>query len=181
MSMQSDEELAGLACAGDQAALEALFCRYQLTLRAQVASQVAQAEDVLDIVQDAFVDIVRGLHTYQPGRPVLPWMRVICRNRMFQYLRTLRKMSATDIDALHLTCAAVEARAWDGPAIAHLQKCLENLPDNARTLVHQRYVLSHTVIDMAAALGVTANVLMVRLHRLRGTLRRCLQEKGVQA
>lgn len=82
-----DEALAARAAGGDESALEQLYLRYHGVLRAQVARHLADAEAVHDIVQDAFIDLLKGIHSYDASRPFLPWMRVVCRNCLFRYLR----------------------------------------------------------------------------------------------
>ncbi|MDA3961629.1 MAG: sigma-70 family RNA polymerase sigma factor [Planctomycetota bacterium] len=169
--MPSDEELAERACAGDQEALESLFLRHQLTLRAQVARHLANTDDVLDVVQDAFVAILNGLHTYQAGRPVLPWMRVICRNRMYLHLKRQRRSGAVPLGEREPEDAPVHESLWDEHAISQLQRCLETLPAHARELVDRRYATEQPIMELAAQLGITSNTLMVRLHRVRQGLR----------
>ena len=85
MTTESDETLAQQACNGNQAALEQLFLRHQGSLRAMIARSVFDPEDVHDIVQESFIDVLRGLHTWDAERLFLPWMRVICRNRMIRF------------------------------------------------------------------------------------------------
>jgi RNA polymerase sigma-70 factor (ECF subfamily) len=155
----SDELLAERACAGDQPALEELFVRHQAGLRAMVARSLADPEDVIDVVQDAFVDVIKGLHSYEPGRPFLPWMRVVTRNRLFRFLKDRRRRAAVAVAEALEPADAGDEPDWTEDEIGLLRECVGALGDAARRLVGWRYRDGLPVADLKECLkrkGVTA-------------------------
>lgn len=183
-SVPSDEALAHRAAQGDEQALEQLYLRHQGVLRAQVARHIADSEAVHDIVQDAFIDLLKGLHSYDPTRPFLPWMRVVCRNCLFRYLRQQapRRGHSAMVEEL---VQQVDAQAsghggegddWTQPRmLAALRRCLQGLSANHHDVISAHYLEGVSLVDLAQRLGCTANALMVRVHRLRGKLKTCVQ------
>ena len=176
-----DATLARRAADGDRAAVATLFRRWHDRLLAQVLRQVSDAELAGDIVQDSFIDLLKGIRGYDPARPFGPWLRTICRNRMLRHLRRTRPGIGSDL--LEALVAAEEdegAAELDEDCLAALRACLQGLDPDQRQLLRRHYVLGERLVDIAAALACQANALMVRFHRLRKRLRACLETKGVR-
>src|ERR1700740_215623 len=91
------------AQAGDQSA-------YRLVLRAMLPVIRSYArrrifDDILveDVIQDTLLTIHKLRHTYDPGRPLLPWLAVITSARAIDALRKtgrVRSREVIDEDAL---------------------------------------------------------------------------------
>jgi RNA polymerase sigma factor (sigma-70 family) len=177
-----DQKLALRAASGDRQALEALYLRHQAGLRLAILRHRVDAALADDVVQDAFVDLARGMQTYDPQRPFLPWMRRVCHNRLIKHLR-MRRPGA---DPAMLETLVGPEDSTPGPFsgqedIAALRRCVEALPSEQRELLDRRYARGESMSSMAANLHVEVNALMVRFHRLRRRLRDCLKAKGIEA
>lgn len=82
-----------LARAGDKAALNELLARYRARLRRMVELRLdrrLQARiDASDVIQDAYVDVVRRLDEYlrEPKYPLFLWLRLIVGERLLKLHR----------------------------------------------------------------------------------------------
>ncbi len=76
----SDEELFAAYCAGDQAAYETLFRRYQEPLRRHLERMLGDAAAAEDLVLETFLRLHRHRRRFRPGTTVRPWVYTIARN-----------------------------------------------------------------------------------------------------
>lgn len=165
------------ARAGDREAFGQLVRLHQARLRALVALTVTDRDDVLDIVQESFVDAWRGLDRFDPTREFGPWLRTICRNRVLKHLRDRlpkrrRELALVD-EALIASEPAETAEAPEGRLVA-LRRCLATLDASHRALLERRYHDGVAVQDLASELGKSANAVSMILIRLKGVLQRCV-------
>ncbi|MEO7634963.1 MAG: sigma factor, partial [Sphingomicrobium sp.] len=80
-------QLLSAAQAGDAAAYREFLTDVTPFVRA-LARRKLWAEDAIeDVVQDVLVTVHRVRHTYQPGRPVAPWLAAIAARRSIDSLR----------------------------------------------------------------------------------------------
>ena len=179
----SDEELARRACGGSRQAIEALFVRHHLSLRAMVARSVYDPEDVHDIVQEAFMDVVKGLHSWDDSRPFLPWMRVICRNRMFRFLKRKPKsgmpLQQAELAVFDDDMSENAVSENVSESVEKLQECLQRLSAKQRQILFDRYHRGLSYVMLGEEIGKSANATSVFVHRLRKKLLNCLAHKGI--
>lgn len=169
-----EAQLIKTAVNGDREAFGQLVRLHQARLRALVALTVTDREDVLDIVQESFVDAWRGLDRFDQAREFGPWLRTICRNRALKHLRDRlpkrrRELALVD-EAL---IAAAPAEAPEG-RLAALRRCLDSLDASHRQLLERRYHEGIAVQDLASELGKSANAVSMILIRLKSVLHRCV-------
>ena len=65
---------------GDIEAFDALYGAFAGRLRGYLLSQCRDATLADDLLQETFMQIHRSRRTYQPGRPVTPWIYAIARH-----------------------------------------------------------------------------------------------------
>ena len=65
---------------GDIEAFDALYGEFAGRLRGYLLSQCRDATLADDLLQETFMQIHRSRRTYQPGRPVTPWIYAIARH-----------------------------------------------------------------------------------------------------
>jgi RNA polymerase sigma factor (sigma-70 family) len=78
----SDEEAMKAFCEGDVRALEVLFERYAAPLRSLLIKLCRNESLAADIVQDAFVSVVRGRGRFIDGYRFKPWLYTIALNAL---------------------------------------------------------------------------------------------------
>jgi RNA polymerase sigma factor (sigma-70 family) len=90
----SDETLALRARGGDREAFDSLVHRHKGALYGYCRRYVGDADDAVDILQDAFVAAWMGLSRYDARRPFAAWLRAITLNkcRDFGRRRSVRRL-----------------------------------------------------------------------------------------
>lgn len=162
------------AIAGDQDAFAGLVRLHQARLRGLVALSLSERDDVLEVVQESFVDAWRALDRFDQSREFGPWLRTLCRNRTLKFLRDRlpkRRRELALVDEL-LLAAPVSEPVDD--RLSALRRCLEQLDAEHRRLLEQRFADGTAVQDLALALGKSPNAVSMILLRLKSVLMRCV-------
>lgn len=162
------------AIAGDQDAFAGLVRLHQARLRGLVALTLSERDEVLEVVQESFVDAWRALDRFDQAREFGPWLRTICRNRTLKHLRDRlprRRRELALVDDV-LLAAPVSEPADD--RLAALRRCLEHLDADHRRLLERRFAEGVAVQDLALALGKSPNAVSMILLRLKAALMRCV-------
>jgi RNA polymerase sigma-70 factor (ECF subfamily) len=170
------------ARAGDREAFGELVRRYQAHLRAYVARRVESSQDVYDIVQDAFLDALQNLDAFDLDRPVYPWLRSICHNRMLNYFRSQRRrrnQAQAVMDAALAEAAAPHADREEDTVerIEALKECIRGLTQAQRELLGQRYADGIAIKELAAQMRRSAASITMKLRRIRIVLFDCVQQR----
>ena len=172
-----DTSLIQAAQAGDREAFGQLVRLHQARLRALVALTLTDRDDVLDIVQESFVDAWRGLDRFDATREFGPWLRTICRNRVLKHLRDRlpkRRRELALVDEALIASESAEVEEAPEGRLAALRRCLEALDISHRALLERRYHEGVAVQDLASELGKSANAVSMILIRLKVVLQRCV-------
>ncbi len=82
-----DAELVRLAQAGEERAFQALVVKHQRRVARQVARYVRRADDVEDVVQDAFIRAFRGLGSFRGDSSFYSWLYRIATNTALSFLK----------------------------------------------------------------------------------------------
>ena len=162
------------AAAGDREAFSGLVRLHQARLRALVALSLSERDDVLDVVQEAFVDAWRGLDQFDQTREFGPWLRTICRNRTLKFMhdrlpKCRRELALVD----ELLIAAMPTEEVAEGRLQAMRRCLEQLAVDHRRLLQQRFAEGVAVQDLAVATGKSPNAVSMILLRLKSAVQRC--------
>lgn len=84
---EADAELVRLAQGGDERAFQALVVKYQRRIARHVARYVRRANDVEEVVQDAFIRAYRGLGAYRGDSSFYSWLYRIATNAALSFLK----------------------------------------------------------------------------------------------
>ena len=90
MVADPDIELVRLAQGGDPRAFQALMVKYQRRVARHVARYVKRADDVEEVVQDAFIRAYRGLASFRGESSFYSWLYRIAANVAFSFLKKSR-------------------------------------------------------------------------------------------
>ena len=135
-------------------------------LRARVA-----VDEIEDVYQETFMAVFQARHTYEPGRPLEPWLYAIARNIAADHLR--RRWSRATWE--ELTADLPERVEDDSPAATpDLEQLLTRLPAAQREAFAMLKLDGMTLEDAAGRAGVSVGALKVRAHRAYKALRKLI-------
>ena len=187
----ADESLLPRLRSGEAAAYEALVRRETPRLLAVARRMLRNEEDARDAVQDAFVNAFRAIDAFEGGCRVSTWLHRIMVNAALMKLRTRRRKPEESIEGLLPTFLedghhAHHPREWRDDIETELARkedrdfvraCIDELPESYRTVLLLRDIEDLDTAETAELLGVSENVVKVRLHRARQALRTLLEPR----
>lgn len=157
--------------AGDFGAARSLIHRISPQLHRFFQLQAANRADADDLLQEAWLRIHRVRHTYQPGRPLLPWVYAIARRvRVDHYRKSVRiTVREQPLEDMAETAAAAEpARVED------LEELLAPLPAAQREVLEMLKVAGMSLEEIAQATSCSVGSVKQKVHRAYSTLRQKL-------
>ena len=157
--------LAGIA--GDTDAyrqfLEAVTPYLRSVAIRRCAASGAPRSDAEDIVQDVLLAIHLKRGTWDPARPIGPWLAAIVRNKVIDAFRRRGKRIDVPIDDVIETLATPDTTP--DPDVKLLGSLLARLKDNQRSIVTAISLEGATVRQTAERLQMTEGAVRVALHR----------------
>lgn len=150
------------AQAGDGEAYRALLDDLGPAVLSFLSRRVADRDDLSDAYQDTLLAMHRARHTYQPSRPIEPWLFAIARNVAADYGRRRRRRIGHEVLMAVLPERPVEAERDVG---TQLDAALRRLPNRQREALQLLKFQGLSVAEAAARAGTTPGALKVRAHR----------------
>ena len=84
---------------GDRAAYRELFARYQTPVWSFLVRRTGDREASSELFQETFLRVWRSAATYNPGKPVRPWLyRVASNLARDRYRSSTREVDTTPLD-----------------------------------------------------------------------------------
>ena len=131
----SDEAVAAACCTGDPKAVGELFDRYEIPVT-RYLSRLVGGGDVEDLVQNTFLQIVRGRAKYDGRSSVKTWLFAIATNIMRQHRRSsaLRWKLLWTLTSLSqpTTNESLSSQVDARRNIERVRAAFESLSENAR-------------------------------------------------
>jgi RNA polymerase sigma factor (sigma-70 family) len=168
------------AQAGDTRAYAQLLKEIAPRLRSFLRGQrrFLGEEDIEDLLQDVLLSLHAVRATYDPGRPFMPWLMAIARNRLADSGRRYARRSAHEVqvDELPVTvfdgAADIDAEIYGNPE--ELRKAIQALPRGQRQAIEMLKLREMSLKEASAASGTSAGALKVSVSRAMGALRKAL-------
>ncbi|RMH44881.1 MAG: sigma-70 family RNA polymerase sigma factor [Deltaproteobacteria bacterium] len=188
-----DRELVDRARDGDADAFRVLFERYRRRAYAAAYGMLHNADDALDVVQEAFIKAHRHLGTFQGNASFYTWLYRIVMNLCIDHIRRRKRARHVDFDdAIGHDEAdapvgeeALLPRMLDGNPQRNLARrqvreyiaeALETLSDNHRAVIILRELEGMSYEEMAQAMQCAKGTIMSRLFHARRNLQKRLLE-----
>jgi len=189
--LESDASLLSRLRSGEPQAFEMLVRTHTPRLLAVARRLLRNEEDAKDAVQEAFLNAFRALGSFEGASRVSTWLHRIAVNVALMKLRSQRRKPEASIEGLLPAFLedghhALHPPEWRDGADVLLERredrefiraCIDELPESHRTVLILRDVEELDPEETARALGVTENVVKVRLHRARQALRSLLEPR----
>lgn len=156
-----------LALGGDAAAYERFLAAIVPHLRAMAHRRAAEsglpAGEAEDIVQETLIAIHLKRGTWDPERPLGPWIAAIVRNKMIDALRRRGRRAAVPIEDVIETLEAPAA----GETLAErdLERLLAGLKQQQVAVVRSISLGGLSVRETAQKLSMSETAVRVTLHR----------------
>ncbi|MBU6266849.1 MAG: sigma-70 family RNA polymerase sigma factor [Sphingomonadales bacterium] len=154
--------LAGLAQRGDRQAYATLLAACRTWLLRYFRRKV-QPEGIDDLVQETLLSVHRKLATYDPARPVIPWLAAIARYRFVDHLRAAYR-NAGEVE-LADDVASVDDEEEAVMARLSLDRLFAALPDAQRRAIALVRIDGLSITEASASTGQSESLVKVNIHR----------------
>jgi len=161
-------QLAERARLGDNRACTQLIVRFEPFATA-TARRLVAADDVLDVTQDAFEEVLTTIAHLRTPAAFPAWLRLIVRKHADRVHRRSRRGVPTPRDEAPPT--QPHDAAERNEIVALVRAALSTLSDPDRRLLELRYYAGWTVADLADLLNINDSAVRKRLHDARRRLR----------
>lgn len=164
--------------ADDRTALEALLQAYRPQCLRQAQRILGSAADAEDAVQNAYVRLMHEAARYDGQVAFGAWLGRLVQAAAIDLRRSTRRLRRREHVAGHLP-RPTAADPDDDEAIEQVRRLVATLPAELQSALSLRYVDGLSQREAAARLGISENLIAVRVHRAKQELRRRLQQVGV--
>ncbi|HMB71405.1 MAG TPA: RNA polymerase sigma factor [bacterium] len=190
MRAMSDAELVALTQEGNLNAFNQLAGRWESSLYGFVRRTLGNGEDARDVCQEALVKAFQNIARLRDGGKFKSWVHYIalnlCRDR-FRSPKARAEVVAyeeggpADVAAPgRPAVAATDAQAERTVLSGVLETVLEELPEEQRMSILFREFQGFTSEEIGEMMGVPAATVRTRIYYGLKTMRRLLEERGVQ-
>jgi len=181
----SDCELLRQTAAGCESSFRILFRRWAPRLGRFLTQATGSRETAEDLLQEAFLRVLRGAPRYEARGAAGAWLYRICANLAYSHWRR-RRASPIHGTWDPATLAQVAAPARAGPEQARLRAAMlgaaraavQRLPENQRLVFLLKVDQGLTYERIAEVLGCPVGTAKSRFHHAVGHLREQLREWG---
>lgn len=181
--MQSDKEkaynayLAAAARLGDKKALARLVERWQPAFLGHAYRLTGDGDLAAEAVQDAWVEITRGIDRLDDTMAFPAWALRILTRRCTKLIRGRQRRRSGENALAREPNPKPEAgqRSEDAADVSRVRRAMQALPEKQRAALGLFYLEDMTVPEIAVALQVPAGTIKTRLMHARRKLRAQLE------
>ena len=176
--MTKEQTLVLAAQAGDRAAKEEILRMHRAQVAHHARRMLRNAEDVEDSVQETFVKAFRALKSFDPSRPLGPWLMRICTNCCVDIIRSRRNPTENIDDhefALSDERLEVGVGAENRLMVEMIREAVSRLPEPYRDAILLRHDQHMDVEEIARAMNKPEGTIKSWLFRARALLKKDLQ------
>lgn len=172
---------------GDLDSFNRLVLAYQDIVYAQAYHMMGELGAAEDATQETFISAYRKLNSYRGGS-FRAWLLRIVTNACYDELRRRKRRPTTPLEPLDDNNEEIESPHWlEDPSESPeesvvraelseaIQRCLEALPDDFRTVVVLVDLQGFDYREVSQVIAKPVGTVKSRLSRARGRLRDCLQ------
>ena len=173
------DELLVLKCQdGDVDALTQLVSRWQSSLHRHAWYLTQDSEATRDIVQDAWLDIVRTIRRLKDPASFRGWAFRIVSNKAADWIRRKERQRAVRKEvAFEKQNERDVAPGDEGGSNSQslVRQCIQSLPSNCRQILSMKYTDRMSTREIAEALDIPIGTVKSRLHYARRQLKKEIQ------
>jgi RNA polymerase sigma-70 factor (ECF subfamily) len=183
MSTLTDEEIVARVCAGETQLFELIMRRHNQRIYRAARAILRDDGEAEDVMQDAYVRAYAHLHAFEGRAQFSTWLTRIAVHEALARLRRGRRFQPIDAQNQETQSMPTaprfspEQQASDGETRTVLEKAIDALPDEFRSVFVLRAVQEMTGAETAECLGIPEETVKTRMFRARARL----QETVLQA
>lgn len=174
-----EDELLVLLCQeGDGEALKALITRWQPRFVRFAWRLTAEREASRDVVQDAWLVIVRGIARLDDPARFRAWAYRIVKNKCADWIRRRVVQQRTEGDLQNtgmLGSGVIENRADSADEAVRTRDALAKLPGEQRAMLALHYLDGMGIAEIARVLEVPRGTVKSKLYHARKRLKQTLE------
>jgi len=166
---------------GDARGLDDLFRRHHQAAYGIAYRLVGNQDDALDVVQEAFIHVMRGIQTFRGQSSFRTWLYRIVTHAALDYRRWRSLRTADSLDRE----TALEPAAEDGQRTPQeqaadrdlntaIEKALANISEKNRAALVLFAIEGMSYKEIAEVLGISVGTVMSRIFNARQRLRELL-------
>lgn len=179
----TDAELLDKFGAGDEAAFRELVTRYKNSLYTFLSNFLNSKELVEDVFQETFIQLFTSRASFDPTRPLRPWLFTIAANKAKDALRKHRRTAAMPIgslveseemsfgDALNVLTSYETTpyeKIEENETATRVRHIIETMPENLREILILAYFNKFSYKQMSQMLSIPIGTVKSRLHAAVG-------------
>ncbi|MGD9110613.1 MAG: sigma-70 family RNA polymerase sigma factor [Phycisphaerales bacterium] len=175
----SDAELLERYAKGDEDAFRKIVSRYKNGLYGFLRRFLNRSDLIEDVFQETFLQLFTSHESFDPNRPLRPWLFTIAANKAKDALRKQQRTSAVTIgtisegedvsfnDVLN-SLSSYDKRPYEGlekgEAAEQVREIIANMPQTAREILILAYFNKFSYKQMAQILSIPIGTVKSRLH-----------------
>jgi len=166
---------------GDARALDELFRRHRDAAYGIAYRLVGSREDALDVVQEAFIHVMRGIQTFRGQSAFRTWLFRIVTHASLDYRRwrSLRAAESLDAESASEPAAGPTQRtpqeeAADRDLREAIDSAFANISEKNRAALVLFAIEGMSYKEVAEVLGISVGTVMSRIFNARQRLRELL-------
>jgi len=179
----SDAKLLDRSAAGDEGAFREIVNRYKNGLYAFLRNFLNRQDVIDDVFQETFLQLFTSSESFDPTRPLRPWLYTIAANKAKDALRKMQRTAAVPIgtmtesdemsfgDMLNVL-GSEEERPFEGierdEIATNVRRVIADMPDNLREILVLAYFNKFSYKQMAQVLSIPIGTVKSRLHTAVG-------------
>jgi len=175
----TDAELLQEYIAGDESAFREIVNRYKNSLYSFLKQFLNQPDLVDDVFQETFLQLFTSRRSFDPSRPLRPWLFTIAANKAKDALRKSQRGNAVPIgtisesedmsfdemlNALSSDTAVPYDEVERNETAARVNEVIANMPESLREILLLAYFNRFSYKQMADILSIPIGTVKSRLH-----------------
>ncbi len=160
----------------DEDAYNQLIGKYEAYLYQICFNYTRNKDEALDMMQEVYIKIFRGINTFDETRPLLPWLKKITINTLINHNRKKRiEETILPDDAVLNDGTNMEEQVVLEDTRNILNGLIAELPANYRLSLTLRYHENMSYDDIASVLEQPLGTVKSNVYRARNLLRQKMQ------
>jgi len=187
-----EQDFVALLRVRDEAAFEEMVRQFGGRMLSVARRFLTSEDDARDAVQEAFLSAFESIEQFNGGAMLSTWLHRIVVNAALMQLRRRRRKPEQSIDELLPSfnsdgswaeergrrSVTTEEILEGRDTRAMVRRCIAKLPESYRVLLMLRDIEELDTAESARRLGLSLNVVKVRLHRARQALRTLIEREA---